>query len=228
MKKNILAGIGLFGSGVVWLAGEWIGNRLLQALEPVMPSIPDPVLILVLHYAPAVLLLALGICAFLGWGASVHVSLVRPFLRRASPSDAEKIHQQGSATELGNPTRRLELVASLRSLANAASSIKIQFATNDQQPTAEALRDIFALAGWQASDVGLALEPYIRARIDGIEVRGVSQHLVDGVTQALAKAGFGGIRQTISGPEIPPNNPKYQIALNRVWVIVGRGDAAGG
>lgn len=127
-------------------------------------------------------------------------------------------------TSLNDAKVRSTLISVLKEQADPSSNIEILFATNDQQPIALMLKDNFALAGWQTQrNESLALEPYLHRRIDdGIEVLGYSKHIVDGVAQALANAGFSGIRKTVNRLEVAHDNPKYPWCLRSVRLTIGR------
>jgi hypothetical protein len=102
------------------------------------------------------------------------------------------------------------------------ASVKIIFGPSSSQPTARRIADLFELAGWECSFNNVAHEvipgyPYR----EGIEVSGVTEHLVEVVATALKRARLPDLRTSVVENKIKQNNPKYYYVVRRICVHVG-------
>ena len=103
------------------------------------------------------------------------------------------------------------------------ASVKIGLGPSSSQPMARKIADLFELAGWECSLGNVAQEvipgtPYR----EGIEVSGVTEHLVvEVVAAALKEARLPDVRTSIVENEIEASNPKHSYVVRRIRVHVG-------
>jgi hypothetical protein len=117
-----------------------------------------------------------------------------------------------------------ELIAVLREHGGGRARVQVQLATRAETPRARLLADVFESAGWETEFSGYPLEPHVPRYFQGIEVRGINEHLARAVTEALRMAGLPGVTSVPSEPVTAQNNPKLDRLQRTVRIIVGHQD----
>jgi hypothetical protein len=177
-------------------------------------------------FALAVLVCALGVWWLFRFRHGRELDLIPILREQLAAKEAELNRLERLAGQPPHPPllplrAQTELIAVLREHGGGRARVQVQLATLAETPWARLLADVFESAGWETEFSGYPLEPHVPRYVRGIEVRGMNEHLVRAVTEALSTAGLPGVTSVPSEPVSAQNNPKLDRLQRTVRIIAG-------